>query len=89
MADSTLLLMRNIHYSYGGFEALRGVDLDVRAGEVHALIGEHRAGKSTLMRILGGNLSLQRGRIIFQGRDVQFSSPRTQCHWESAWCIKA
>lgn len=76
MADSTLLRMRNIHYSYGGFKALRGVDLDVRAGEVHALLGEHRAGKSTLMRILGGNLSLQRGQIIFRGREVQFSSPQ-------------
>jgi len=74
MTGSTLLRMRNIHYSYGEFEALRGVDLDVRAGEVHALVGEHRAGKSTLMKILGGNLAPQRGQILLKGHPVQFSS---------------
>lgn len=76
MADTTQLRMRNIHYSYGGFEALRGVDLDVRAGEVHAIVGEHRAGKSTLMRILGGNLSPQKGELILKGRPVVFASPQ-------------
>lgn len=76
MSVSTLLRMRNIHYSYGGFEALSGVDLDVRAGEVHALVGEHRAGKSTLMRILGGNVPPLRGRILLRGEAVQFSSPQ-------------
>ena len=76
MAATTLLRMRNIHYSYGGFEALRGVDLDIRAGEIHALVGEHRAGKSTLMRILGGNLQPQRGRIILKGRMVTLDSPQ-------------
>jgi len=76
MADLTLLQMRNIHYSYGGFQALRGVDLDIHAGEIHALVGEHRAGKSTLMRILGGNLSIQRGEILLKGVPLQFSSPQ-------------
>ncbi len=76
MADTTLLQMRNIHYSYGGFEALRGVDLDIRSGEIHALVGEHRAGKSTLMRILGGNLVPKRGDIVLKGRPVQFFSPQ-------------
>ena len=76
MSLPTLLRMRNIHYSYGGFEALRGVDLDVRAGEVHALVGEHRAGKSTLMRILGGNIQPHRGQILLRGESVQFTSPQ-------------
>ncbi|MCK5251214.1 MAG: sugar ABC transporter ATP-binding protein, partial [Spirochaetaceae bacterium] len=76
MADTTLLQMRNIHYSYGGYQALRGVDLDIRSGEIHALVGEHRAGKSTLMRILGGNLIPQRGDIVLKGRSVQFYSPQ-------------
>ncbi len=76
MADMTLLQMRNIHYSYGGFEALRGVDLDIHSGEIHALVGEHRAGKSTLMRILGGNLIPQRGEILLKGRPLQFYSPQ-------------
>jgi two-component system sensor histidine kinase AtoS len=76
VADSTLLQMRNIHYSYGGFEALRGVDLDIRAGEVHAIVGEHRAGKSTLMRILGGNLVPDKGEIVLKGRPVLFATPQ-------------
>ena len=49
-----VLQMRNIHASYGATKAIRGVDFDLYSGEIHALIGEHRAGKSTLVKILSG-----------------------------------
>ena len=61
--------------SFGGVRALRGVDLDLRAGEVHALIGENGAGKSTLMRVLGGEMVPNSGEIRIDGERVDFRNP--------------
>jgi ribose transport system ATP-binding protein len=62
--------------SFGGVHALKGVDFDVRAGEVHALIGENGAGKSTLMRVLGGEMHPSSGEVVIGGRNVDFRDPR-------------
>ncbi len=62
--------------SYGGVHALKGVDFDVRSGEVHALIGENGAGKSTLMRILGGETPPSSGEIRLDGKKTTFRDPR-------------
>ena len=59
-----------------GLRALDGVSLEVRRGEVHAVVGENGAGKSTLMKILGGIISRDAGRTDLEGREVSFSSPR-------------
>lgn len=62
--------MRNIRVDYRNVQALRGVDFDLYAGEVHALIGEHRAGKSSLAKLLGGAVQKSQGEILYLGRSV-------------------
>ncbi len=63
-----LLRARGITKSFAGVTVLHGVELDVRSGEVHALVGENGAGKSTLMNILAGVLRPDAGEITFLGR---------------------
>ena len=65
--SSSLLEMRAIRKCFGETEVLRGVDFDVRAGEVHALVGENGAGKSTLMRIAAGIVRAETGSMAFRG----------------------
>jgi ribose transport system ATP-binding protein len=60
---------------FGGAHALVGVDLDLRAGEVHCLIGENGAGKSTLVKILAGAVRPDAGQIELAGKPVSFLSP--------------
>src|SRR5258705_12569743 len=77
MSDAPLLVLRGIHKRFPGGHALKGVDFEVRRGEVHAVIGENGAGKSTLMQILAGVHRPDAGRIDFDGReDVVFPDER-------------
>src|SRR5882672_10997910 len=69
-----LLEMQSIGKSFPGVRALRGVDFDVYAGEIHALVGENGAGKSTLMKILGGVYPQYDGEIRIQGEVKHFRS---------------
>lgn len=73
--NPVLLEMHEIRKSFGEVPVLHGVDLDVRAGEVHAIVGENGAGKSTLMRIAAGIVSPDGGRMIFGGREFEPKSP--------------
>ncbi|WP_376778661.1 sugar ABC transporter ATP-binding protein [Phytoactinopolyspora halotolerans] len=75
-----MLRMRGIDKSFLGVQVLHGVDLDVRAGEVHALVGENGAGKSTLMKILAGVYQADGGRIELDGQDVAFEHPLQAQH---------
>src|SRR3954464_12057430 len=73
---STLLLsMRGINKQFLGVSALRDAHFQVARGEVHALIGQNGAGKSTIIKILTGVYTKDSGRIEFDGREVAFSSP--------------
>jgi ribose transport system ATP-binding protein len=71
-----LVNMERIEKRFPGVHALKGVGFDLRAGEVHALMGENGAGKSTLMKILSGVYQPDSGRILVEGREVVFGSPR-------------
>ena len=74
MADNILLRMKNISKSFPGVKALDKVNLELRAGEVHALLGENGAGKSTLIKVLGGIYSLDEGEIEVEGKKVSIES---------------
>jgi rhamnose transport system ATP-binding protein len=67
MAGDVLLRLRGVQKRYGGVRALRGVDLDVLAGEVHALVGENGAGKSTLIKIVSGAEVADEGTVELGG----------------------
>jgi simple sugar transport system ATP-binding protein len=71
-----IVRMQGIVKRFPGVVANDGVDLEIRAGEVHALLGENGAGKTTLMRILAGLFRPDGGEILVDGRPAQFRSPR-------------
>ena len=78
MADTQapIVSMRGIQKAYGGVRALKGVDLDLHLGEVHALVGDNAAGKSTLIKTLAGAVRPDAGTITFDGRAVSIEDPR-------------
>jgi ABC-type sugar transport system ATPase subunit len=73
--DEPLLALRGITRSYPGVRALDGVDLDVRAGEIHGLLGQNGAGKSTLIKIISGAERPDSGSLRLNGVEQRFRSP--------------
>jgi two-component system sensor histidine kinase AtoS len=72
-----ILELSNIHFAYGNNKALSGVDFDLYRQEIHALTGDHRSGKSTLAKILGGSLRNQAGDICLHGVRLSHFTPKT------------
>ena len=72
MTDRHVLRAEGVHRRFGGVHALRGADLVVRPGEVHALVGENGSGKSTLLKILSGQLLPDAGELEVLGRHGAF-----------------
>lgn len=68
--ESTRLCLSDIHVEFPGVKALNGVNLKIRAGECHALVGENGAGKSTLARVVIGETKPTKGRIFIEGTEV-------------------
>ena len=75
-APEPRLLMRGVVKAFGPVQALGGVDLEVRAGEVHALLGENGAGKSTLMKVLSGAYRPGGGELVLEGRPYAPRGPQ-------------
>lgn len=73
--STPILEARGITRSFGAVRALSGADFDIYPGEVVALIGDNGAGKSTMVKALSGNLALDSGTILFNGREVDLDSP--------------
>ena len=71
-----IIELRDITKSYGSFDALRGVDLDIKEGEVTCVLGDNGAGKSTLIKILAGLHEQTSGELLIDGSPATFSSPR-------------
>ena len=76
MTDSPLLRATDIAKAYAGVQALKSASLELRAGEVHALIGENGAGKSTLIKIITGATEADSGEIKLNGQIITHNSPR-------------
>jgi len=74
--DGPLLQLRGIGKNFGPVQALSGIDLDIPAGQVTALVGDNGAGKSTLIKTISGIWEPSHGQIIWQGKQVNFRSPR-------------
>jgi ribose transport system ATP-binding protein len=74
--DAPVLAVHGVTKSFGGAQALRGVDFTLQRGEVHALLGENGAGKTTLMNILSGAIAPDDGDLSINGETVHFDDPR-------------
>ncbi|WP_395145979.1 ABC transporter ATP-binding protein [Armatimonas sp.] len=70
-----MLEARELTRRFGSFTALDTVNFDLRAGEIHAVLGENGAGKSTLMNVLSGLLRPSAGELLLEGQPVRFASP--------------
>jgi rhamnose transport system ATP-binding protein len=70
-----ILKLAGIHKAFGGVQALAGAHLELRPGEIHALVGENGAGKSTLVKVITGVHPPDAGEILFDGRPVAIGSP--------------
>ncbi|MCF0193556.1 MAG: ATP-binding cassette domain-containing protein, partial [Bacteroidaceae bacterium] len=77
-----MLQITNLHATVGGKEILKGVNLTIRDGEVHALMGTNGAGKSTLSNVLVGHpaYTVTQGEIIFNGKDLLALSPEERAN---------
>ena len=76
MSDVPLLELRGVTKSFGSVQALTDVDLEVRHGEVMALVGDNGAGKSTLIKCIAGIYSIDEGQILWEGQPVSLNGPK-------------
>ena len=71
----SLITMRAVIKEYRGMRALRNIDLELRRGEIHALLGENGAGKSTLTKIMAGVTQVSSGQMFVDGKEASFATP--------------
>ena len=73
--DEKILTIAGLTKSFGPIQALRGVDFELRRGEIHAIAGENGAGKSTLMNVIDGIVRPDSGKMFLDGNEVRVTSP--------------
>ena len=85
MAKAPLIEIKNLHAEIEGQQILRGLDLTINEGEVHALMGPNGSGKSTLSNVIMGHPSYEvtEGQILFRGEDITEAAGLGQSR---AWC---
>src|SRR3954453_6651297 len=76
MSSTPLLQIRDLSKSFGSVQALNGVDFEVNAGEVMALVGDNGAGRSTLIKCIAGTHAADHGQILFEGNEVHIHGPK-------------
>jgi branched-chain amino acid transport system ATP-binding protein len=74
-APETILELKGVETFYGSIQALKGISIDVRSGEIVTLIGANGAGKSTTLRSINGLNHPRNGKIAFEGRDITHEAP--------------
>ena len=74
-ADNALLTLANVESAYGPIKALRGVSLEVQAGQIVTVLGSNGAGKSTILKTISGILDPRRGTITFKGQSIGAKDP--------------
>ena len=81
-----MLQIRNLHARAGDKEILKGIDLDIQAGEVHAIMGPNGSGKSTLANVMAGRESVQvtQGQVLYRGKNLLAMSPEERA-WEGVF----
>lgn len=79
---STMIEIKNLHANVEGREILHGIDLAIRAGEVHAIMGPNGSGKSTLSQILAGRQTYEvtEGTVVYRGEDLLSMTPEARAH---------
>lgn len=75
MPDGILLKVEDLHVAYGGVQAVRGISLEVRQGEIAALLGANGAGKSSTLLSIVGSVKPRAGRVTFDGQDITGLTP--------------
>lgn len=76
MEQEMVLEVKDVDKSFGDVRVLRGVNLGIRRGEIHALMGENGAGKSTIIKIISGAYTKDKGTIMIDGTEVEFADPK-------------
>ena len=78
----SLLSIRNLHASIGEREILKGIDLEINRGEVHAIMGPNGNGKSTLAGVIAGNpkYTVTQGEVIFKGKNILTVTVKAYIH---------
>ena len=75
MDQNTLLVMEHVDKQFPGVIALKDVQFSLKAGEIHALLGENGAGKSTLIKVLTGVEHMDAGTVLMEGKPISIKSP--------------